>query len=362
MSIKKVITDSYYEKEYVSYDGKILSKKYAFNNYPYIINEVKNIEAKLKNKTYKQLKASNLTVRLKFRPFPSHNKMVETIDKKTSQLFKYLRLDNIKGKNADIIKSMVIFNYLAKTLNYNMGTVEEAINEKHIFKNVDIYKNLYDEVSKDYFNTQQKMAKTKSNKEYIRLRERLVKLQLKSNNLVNKIDNELNKQINETEVKLVYNALVYKKGICSGFSNTYQFLLSKLGLKCYTIENINKNNTSGHAFNVIEKKENKEYIIVDLTRALDKSFTPTQVLDSFGLTKKEYIKENSDKQAFSIKTHIPFKKDASYSYLNNIYSKKNYNKIFFNIKNKIYLSKEQEKAASFINNNYKLLNDQQNEL
>ena len=340
--IKKVIYENL-KKSYWAYENNIFEESFFLKKYPSFFHEVNNINAAIKNGDEK-VKAS-YTVKGQYRAFPSANKMIETLENKRLQIYDMLEINKIDN-NFPMAKALVIMYYLANRSLYDMTTMEITLNKLNELNDNFKRNNEY----KEQIMKKQIEDLTKKNKEdkltYSEKQE-LVDLFYKIENYYKYKDSKSCEIDNITTLYYLYDTLIYKIGVCAIFSYAYKYLLSKLNIQPFTLSYLDNKSNIGHAFNIVQNFVNLQpvYYGIDITYSINfKNYMPEIMLHTASVDiNKNFI---GDIKILSLSRIMDLKKDAQYTFLNDIYTEETWAKlkerivINPNLKTEIKIAKE----------------------
>lgn len=360
MSVKKIIIDRFYKRNYVQVEDGIYEVEYARQIKDSLIkrtNEPEVLEAVLKNPSSINYPATNLKT-VKYKTFPDNEKMVQTLLNKRAEIYDKLNLSAINHKNKQLIQGMLILDYLAKHGQYNMMGNEDINVDEAFNKKLAIMQKQYAKLEQTI---EQKILKAQNMqssglKEYKAAVKQAGALVQKQKEMVQDFEELGMYQANRLYLKSLYNKLIYKKGVCVEDSFVQQFLLQGIGLATYYAEMKNTKTGIGHAFNIIGIKDSNKvkYYIVDPTLAKD--FVRMQRQDltitAFGLSSEEYFTQHQNKQIFSLKTTKDLLCHKKEDLLCENFSKKRLENILSKLQDKKSLLEVRAYAKKMIENGY----------
>ena len=340
MQIKKVITDPFFKKEYYKIENAILEKEHLENTgYHDILVDFNKAFLKADERV-----KANFSVKAEYRVFPSYDKMISMIDQKMEDIIEKLKLREIKCEHHKVVKSMVLAYYLVHHLNYDMTTKEFLQN------NIDNYQTQLDKYGDELNNLRERYI-VLHNKEmatgldYDEQNEALHIFQ----HIINSrsgIDSLAIKAENSLFITLMFDSLIYNKGICSNFSYANDYILNKLGIKAYCLETAIIKGGAAHIFNIIEDNINGKtnYYVIDLTAAInDKKNGIGAILNNFGKSENTYLDKIVG--VWERQNHIVNFEDKIYSIDNTLEKREKIKSLLSNSKS---LEKQKNIAKAFI--------------
>jgi len=321
--IKKVLYDNL-KRSYWLHKNNIYEENFLLNKFPSLFSQVDSINAAIKNNN-EEIKA-NYTIKGNYRAFPSANKMIDELQKKREEIYKTLEIKKIDD-NFPMAKALVIMYYLANRSSYDMTTMEITLNKLNELNN-EFNKNY---ALKEYtMKERMKVLDEKRSNDDLSFKEQdeLVDLYYKITEYNNYKEKKTNEADNLTTLYYLYDTLIYKRGVCANFSYAYKYLLSELNIQVFTIAYIDKKTNIGHAFNIVQNFVNLQpvYYAIDITYSINyKNFVPEIILNTASIDINENFK--GDIQILSISRMMDLKKDAQYTFLNDIYTEETWKKI-----------------------------------
>ncbi|MGD9901327.1 MAG: hypothetical protein AB7S44_02185 [Spirochaetales bacterium] len=343
MKIKKVETSKFYKEKYIYSEGSIYQLKPFYEQNP-----------KLKNRTDRVLKSSSKNVvTVTYNAFPSNRKMLENLIEKRQDIYEKINLSAIKCRNADIVKIIVLYDYLARRIRYDMTSIEDVVTEdKSLDKLNEKIEGLYDEAVKIYLKNRKQTSKQQALNTNAQLTQKLKEHfieNLKYNNRVTYLENR-------SYLKNLYNVSFYDKGICGEFSYDYQFMVQGLNVDSFVVSIAEKGAEHSHAFVIIPYEIDGAIYscVADLT--MDTPSNPKKVLrtEGFGLTRRQYNRINPiSEEIVEIFKLVGFNGESNDLYSQNIYTKELADTLICHLPERDIFEEEKKIAKEFIANGYK---------
>ena len=179
--------------------------------------------------------------------------MVKILLEKRECIYNKLNLSKVVGEGADIVKAIILFNYLSQNVFYDMTSVEEVDPKDNAGKN--LKKNI-NNIFEEYVKLKKTLKLTACEEEKQSIQAELTKLaQEQMEASIKLVENNVRHQ-NHSYLKNLYNVLMRNKGVCSEFTYTYQFLLEGQNINSAYIGIYNKLDAFGHALNLVEYQKN----------------------------------------------------------------------------------------------------------
>jgi hypothetical protein len=357
MQVKKVITNDFYQKEYVMVNGKIYEKDYLDQFKNLIISDKEDVEAvsaMLKNYDNKLHPASNLE-EIFYTAFPSNEKMIEIINQKRDRIYKTLNLKKIKCENAQAVRAMLLFDYLVKNTNYDMMVVEDIFLDHDSIAKLDWWQKENDKKTA-LINEAQTACEKSINKEDFTKNLKIFKQRVDDQTaFIAQLEDDTIYEKNRQHLKAIYSVLVNKKGVCSEYSYAYQFLLQGIGIENYYVEAMNQQIKVGHAFNVVKTggKNTPKYFIADVTKGKGYfKHSPKFSFLAFAMPMQEFFEENKDKEVTSIQISAPISTMFKKEYREELFEEELLKEIRQNELSQKTLKGATEYAKRFIKNKY----------
>ncbi|MGD9901326.1 MAG: transglutaminase-like domain-containing protein [Spirochaetales bacterium] len=302
MELKKVQTDNYYKQEYIYCDGSIFELSAFYLEYP----DVKKKAEKILNNSSKDV------INIIYKPFPNEEQIILDIESKRSKIYEGL---NLNKQNSNKINAILLYDYLAKNITYDMTSLEET---KVSYESRNKVK---EEIHKLFQNSGELYSEVengkKSEDDFLSDIEKHFKNSIEARAKMAKLENG-------AHLKNLYNVLINKKGVCNEFSYAYQFLLAGLGIESYVVSILKPGDEEAHTFVVVPYmlKGKEYYFVADLT--IDTVFAKNKGLSiyGFGFSMAEYFAENNVVgevvEVLKLEGITP---DTRKPYLKNIYTK-----------------------------------------
>jgi len=228
--------------------------------------------------------------------YPSKEIMEIKIKYAIKDLFKKINLFVTDNKKEQIKMLYRIYDYFSNSLKYDMLSMEERGN---LFEDSDSYFKALKQNKDKLKEKLLKLANIKDAKNY-RLDKALSYSQItnEQEELKNKTDK---KEL--SYIKGLYNVFVRGVGVCSDFTNAFNYLLEQLNVPTYKIvlqQKLESGVTIYHECSLVELqgKKEKRYYAFDLTKSVTKENYNEQKLQNkilgFGLGLNEILKANSE--------------------------------------------------------------------
>jgi len=321
--IKKVLYKNL-KNSYWLYKNKIYEENYFLNIFPSFLSEVESINAIIKNSD--EVVKANYTLSGNYRAFPTANKMIETLENKRKEIYKTLQLEKIDS-NFPIAKALVVMYYLANRSFYDMTTMEIALCKLEESRNNYNKNYAYKEQS---MKERMKVLNEKHSNDDLSFKEQdeLVDLYYKLTQLYTFKEKTINEADNITTLYYLYDTLIYKRGVCANFSYAYKYLLSELNIQVFTLSYIDNKTKIGHALNIIQNFVDLQpvYYVFDITLSNNyKGSAPEIILYTAGADINKRLE--GDVEILGLSRIMDLKKDAQYTFLNDIYNKQTWEKI-----------------------------------
>lgn len=290
--VKQVFTDNYYKREYVEYKNAIYEKEFLKVIDPSSVKQIEELEAIIK-KAEASLKPAIINKMITFKPFPSNETLIKKLYKKRNEVYKQLELDNITCRNKEMVKAIVLFDYLAKTTKYDMTAQEETIQLDKAIKKYNYYESQKTFFDRNHPKLQEKLknATTKEEKEQIKNKLDILVFKYEKD-MQNYVKFHINLN-NTIGLRLMYNALISGRGVCNHVTHAYQFLLEGLGIKSYAVEAHNPTTNSGHVYNLSVFKTDKKEVgfLSDLTAGIQLKEEDESIM-AFSIIKEKMAQRN----------------------------------------------------------------------
>jgi hypothetical protein len=346
MKIIKVNTGKFYKKKYVYINNSVLDVETAVESFPR--KKWKVIKTAFNYKPAKEV------IQTDYSAFPSSNKMVETLLEKREQIYNKLNLKKIIGKDADVVKAIVLFDFLSTNAFYDMTSMEEV---EALENSTRILSKKLDYSLEEYIKLKNELKNAKTPEEKQQIRKELF--------IVAKGQAELNaeyvekeiKQQNRAYLKNLYNALMRHKGVCSEFSYLYQFLLAGQNINSFYVSMHKNKDTYGHAVNLVEYKKDDErgYYFADVTGGIATALKypkESTHLNFFAVPKNNYLEGKMGYIITELQRASQIKKGAKDEFCNIIDMKEHLNLVQAKILESNKFKEEIKKAWQFIASEY----------
>lgn len=344
MKIQLVRTKNFKDKYYFVKDV-ILEDGYFSENYP-----------KLYSKAIKKLavKPSYYKEEIHLKAFPSIEKMLEMVEKKGKEIIKKLNFNQIKGENADVVKTALLFDYLARKNMYDMTSQEETdVNYEESDKLHIILK-----VKQNKIKTLKNQLQKEQDEEKLKvLKERFKKEQAKLEQAKENFKTQLIQEENNEVLRKLFNVLFYNKGTCNEFSYAATFVMGLDNIDLYYLEIFEGEEESGHSINLLMKgkEPNETYYVADLTDCIAEAKTnKNNSLKSFIVPANKYFKYYKDLKIEAMELVKHSKNLYKQGYLRGFVSKKELKEIRGKISDKNPFTEEINYAKQLIKNNYEV--------